>query len=151
MDLLAHLAGAFAVAVLLVHIATSLSAAWRCRRRTEPRPVQVERPAVTIIRPVCGLDAYEEATLRSTFELDYPQLEILLCCASPNDPVVPLARRLLAEHADVQARLLIGDDRVSDNPKLNNVIKGWRAASHSWIVIADSNVMMPADYIQRLF
>jgi ceramide glucosyltransferase len=151
MELLAHLAGAFAVAALLVHVATSLSAAWRCRRHTEPRPRPLQRPAVTIIRPVCGLDAYEEATLRSTFELDYPQLEILLCCASATDLVVPLAQRLIAEHPGVQARLLIGDDRVSDNPKLNNVIKGWRAASHGWIVITDSNVLLPRDYVDRLF
>jgi ceramide glucosyltransferase len=151
MELLAHLAGAFAVAVLLVHVGTSLSAAWRCRRRTGPRPVPAQRPAVTIIRPVCGLDAYEEATLRSTFELDYPQLEILLCCASPNDPVVPLAQRLIAEHPGVEARLLIGDDRICENPKLNNVVKGWRVASHPWIVITDSNVLLPRDYIDRLF
>ena len=40
---------------------------------------------------------------------------------------------------------------MSTNPKLNNVLKGWRAARHDWIVIADSNVLMPRDYIQRLF
>jgi hypothetical protein len=33
----------------------------------------------------------------------------------------------------------------------NNVVKGWRSRSHNWIVIADSNVLMPRDYIQRLF
>ncbi|MET0651704.1 MAG: ceramide glucosyltransferase [Hyphomicrobiaceae bacterium] len=153
MELLAHVAGAFAVAALLIHVATSLSTAWRCRRSAEPRPSrEPERgAAVTIIRPVCGLDAYEEATLRSTFELDYPQLEILLCCGSAQDPVVPLVQRLIAEHPHVEARLLIGDDRVSENPKLNNVIKGWRAASHAWIVITDSNVLLPRDYIDRLF
>jgi cellulose synthase/poly-beta-1,6-N-acetylglucosamine synthase-like glycosyltransferase len=31
------------------------------------------------------------------------------------------------------------------------VLKGWRAARHDWIVIADSNVLMPRDYIERLF
>ncbi len=40
---------------------------------------------------------------------------------------------------------------MSTNPKLNNVLKGWRAAAHQWIIIADSNVLMPRDYIQRLF
>ena len=40
---------------------------------------------------------------------------------------------------------------MSPNPKLNNVVKGWRAARHDWIVIADSNVLMPRDYIERLF
>ena len=57
----------------------------------------------------------------------------------------------MAEHPAAGARLLIGDERVSNNPKLNNVLKGWRAASHDWIVIADSNVLMPPDYIERLF
>ena len=61
------------------------------------------------------------------------------------------SRRLIAEHAGVQARLLIGDERISSNPKLNNVLKGWAAAAHDWIIIADSNVLMPPNYIQRLF
>ena len=57
----------------------------------------------------------------------------------------------MAENPDARAELLIGDDRASMNPKLNNVLKGWHAASHDWIIIADSNVLMPGDYIQRLF
>jgi len=96
------------------------------------------------------MDAYEELTLRSTFELEYAAYEVLFCCASADDPVVPLVQRLIAEYPSVQARLLIGDERVSQNPKLNNVAKGWRVASHDWIVIADSNVLMPPDYLQRL-
>ena len=40
---------------------------------------------------------------------------------------------------------------MSNNPKLNNVLKGWHAATHDWIIIADSNVLMPRDYIERLF
>ena len=59
-------------------------------------------------------------------------------------------RRLMAVYQGVTARLLIGDERVSDNPKLNNVVKGWRSAAFDWIVIADSNVLMPRDYVQRL-
>ena len=39
-----------------------------------------------------------------------------------------------------RARLLIGDDRVSANPKLNNVVKGWKAARRDWVIIANSNV-----------
>jgi ceramide glucosyltransferase len=58
---------------------------------------------------------------------------------------------LIEKHPGSKARLLIGDERVSNNPKLNNVLKGWRAAAHDWIVIADSNVLMPSDYIQLLF
>jgi len=59
-------------------------------------------------------------------------------------------RRLIAAHPHVAARLLIGNETISDNPKLNNVCKGWRAAAYDWIVMADSNVLMPRDYIERL-
>jgi ceramide glucosyltransferase len=150
MEAIAHLAGAFAIFAFLAHIYTTLIA----RRRLRVPPVGslavAETPPVTIIRPVCGVDAYEDLTLRSTFKLDYPRYEILLCCASAEDPVVPLVQRLLAEHPDVRARLLVGDDQPTPNPKLNNVVKGWRAAQFEWIVIADSNVVMPRDYLQRL-
>src|SRR5213076_3364150 len=57
---------------------------------------------------------------------------------------------LIAEHPAVRAKLLVGDERISANPKLNNCLKGWRAAAHDWIVMADSNVLMPRDYIERL-
>ena len=55
-------------------------------RRQLPPPD--DAPPVTIIRPVCGLDNFVEATLRSTFALDYPRYEILFCAASARDPVV---------------------------------------------------------------
>lgn len=150
MDAIAHLAGAFALVALLVHAATTVSAAWRCRVPRARFPAFAHGPAVTIIRPVCGIDHHDELTLRSTFELEYPDYEVLFCCASGDDPVVQLVRRLMAEYPSVRARLLIGDDRVSQNPKLNNLLKGWRVAAHSWIVLADSNVAMPPDYVQRL-
>jgi ceramide glucosyltransferase len=150
MDAIAHLAGAFTIFAFLTHVVTILIA----RRRLRVLPVGstpvTQTPPVTIIRPVCGVDAYEEKTLRSTFELDYPRYEILFCCAKADDPVVPLVQRLIAEHPDVKARLLIGDDRPTQNPKLNNVLKGWHSAAHEWIVLADSNVAMPRDYLQRL-
>ncbi len=112
---------------------------------------QQQFPPVSLVRPLCGLDNYAADTLRSTFDLDCPHYEILFCVASAKDPVVPLVESLIARHPQANARLLVGDDRVSSNPKLNNVVKGWHAASHDWVVLADSNVLMPRDYIAQLF
>jgi ceramide glucosyltransferase len=142
-------AATFCVVVSFIHIA-SIAIAVR-RFRASPLRAPRQYPAVSLLRPLCGIDNYAEETLRSTFELDYPHCEILFCVASRNDPVLPLVRKLIAEHGGDRAKLLIGDDRISTNPKLNNLLKGWRAAAHDWIIIADSNVLMPHDYIQRLF
>ena len=63
MDVVAHLLGAFAVAALLVHLTTTLSAFRRCRVPSLGHPASHHTPPLTIIRPVCGMDAYEELTL----------------------------------------------------------------------------------------
>ncbi|HTV35756.1 MAG TPA: ceramide glucosyltransferase [Xanthobacteraceae bacterium] len=144
-------ASTFAVSVTFFHVASLVLAIRRFRRSPGRGTLSEQLPAVTLVRPLCGLDNYAADTLSSTFALDYPHYEILFCVASAKDPVVPLVRALIEAHPGTRAKLLIGDDRVSNNPKLNNVLKGWRAAAHDWIVIADSNVLMPPDYIQLLF
>ena len=143
-------AATFCIAISAVQVTSIAIAITRLRRNASDKR-SFHHPPVSLVRPLCGIDNYAAETLRSTFELDYPCYEILFCVASPNDPVLPLVKSLISAHPNAAVRLLIGDDRVSTNPKLNNVVKGWRAASHQWIVIADSNVLMPPDYIRRLF
>jgi ceramide glucosyltransferase len=141
----------FCIIATVVHLASIVIAIFRLRRNSLDDAPRQELPPVSLVRPLCGLDNYAADTLRSTFDIDYPHYEILFCVATANDPVVPLVKALIADHENANARLLIGDDRVSGNPKLNNVVKGWHAARHDWIVLADSNVLMPRDYIRQLF
>ena len=89
--------------------------------------------------------------MRSGFELSYPNYTLIFCCARADDPVVSLVRQLIDAHPRVPAQLLIGEDHSTPNPKLCNLIKGWYAARDAWIVMADSNVLMPPDYIEQLF
>ena len=145
-------AATFCIAATAIHVASIVVAILRFRGSAlGEAPSARKFPPVSLVRPLCGIDNYAADTLRSTFDLDYPRCEILFCVASAKDPAVPLVEALMAEHPEAGAKLLVGDERVSSNPKLNNVLKGWRAARHDWIVIADSNVLMPRDYIDRLF
>jgi len=143
-------ASAFCGLAIALQLASIAVAIVRCRLPARELASPDGAPPITIIRPVCGLDNFVDATLRSTFVLDYPRYEILFCAASARDPVVALVRGLIAEYPRIPARLLIGDERISANPKLNNVFKGWRAAANDRIVMADSNVLLPHDYVQRL-
>ena len=78
-------------------------AARRCRPARARRRRIRDAPAVSVVRPVCGIDNYVEETLRSTFRLDYPNYEILFCVASARDPVVPLVERLIADFPGARA------------------------------------------------
>ncbi len=150
-------AAGFCLVLTLFNLVSLALAAWRCRQRKEPLDGRLlsagladPTPPVSIVRPVCGLETFSEQTLRSTFELDYPDYEVLFCVQKKNDPIIPLIEKLLLSQPEGRGRLLVGDDPISPNPKLNNCFKGWQAAKHQWIVLADSNVLAPKDYLQQM-
>jgi ceramide glucosyltransferase len=132
------------------HVA-SIALAMR-RTATSRRRRGSRAPAgVSILRPVCGLEHRIDETLASSFQIDHPSYEVIFCVAVADDPVVPLVQRLIRAHPEVPARLLVGIERHGRNPKLDNLMKAWDVAAHDWIVLADSNILMPPDYLDRLF
>lgn len=114
------------------------------------QPVPTHRPSVTLLRPVCGLDRFDERTLGSSFSIDWPAYDVIFCAARADDPAVAVVQRLITTNPHIPARLLIGEDRITGNPKLNNLAKGWRAAKGERIVMADANLLLPPDYFIRL-
>ncbi len=146
----ANWAAGFSLIMTGVQLASTTIAGLRCPEREAPLPPPDDAPPVSLIRPVRGVDHHDEETLGSSFRLDYPRYEVLFCAAHADDPALPLLRRLVAANPQVPSRILVGDDWINANPKLNNVAKGWKATAHDWVVMADSNVLMPPDYLQRL-
>ncbi|PZW45726.1 ceramide glucosyltransferase [Humitalea rosea] len=138
-------------ALLIAINGLSMAIAYRrLRRRGRLPPPPAGAARISIIRPVCGIEPYVEETLASGFALDWPGYELIFCVQQASDPIVPIVERLIAAHPAIPARLLVGDERVNANPKLNNCLKGWAAAESGWVVLADSNVLMPPDYLQQL-
>ena len=137
------------IVTLGLHLLTALLAGLRYRRPTPPEASPV-LPPITLIRPVCGLDPFDAETLASSFGLDYPAYEVIFCAAHEDDPAVPLVRKLITAHPVAQARLLIGEDRITANPKLNNLQKSIAAAQYDWLAMADSNLLLPRTYLRDL-
>ncbi|MBB6303725.1 ceramide glucosyltransferase [Rhizobium leucaenae] len=119
-------------------------------RLLRPSQESFAQEGVTILKPISGLENNIEKTLRSSFHVNYPRYELIFCAASSEDPAVPLVKYLLSANPGISARLLIGDEKISQNPKLNNLFKGWKACAYDLVVISDSNVLIPPDYIRRL-
>ncbi len=108
-----------------------------------PHPLE----PVSILKPVKGLEPSLRGNLESFFKLDYHQYEILFSIAREDDPARPLIEELICAHPKIPARLLIGDAGVGPNPKVNNLIQSYQASRFDWIVISDSNVQVPRDYL----
>lgn len=137
-------------ALLLSNLASILLASSKLQARRLIPPPSDEQPPVSIVVPSRGVEPFTQETLQRAFSLDWPRYELIFCVAHADDPVVKLINRAIVLFPNVPARLLIGDDRVSSNPKLNNCVKGWEAARNHWVILADSNVLMPRDYVQHL-
>ncbi|MER9919380.1 MULTISPECIES: ceramide glucosyltransferase [unclassified Mesorhizobium] len=137
-------------ALLLSNLASILLASSKLKARRLIPPPSNEQPPVSIVVPSRGVEPFTQETLQRAFSLDWPIYELIFCVAHADDPVVELINRAIVLFPNVPARLLIGDDRVSSNPKLNNCVKGWEAARYHWVILADSNVLMPRDYVQHL-
>jgi ceramide glucosyltransferase len=143
-------AGLFAGLLVATNLLCQAIALVRLRRRDKGSAVLDALPAVTIVRPVRGVEAFSRETLTSGLTLDYPRYRTLICVADVDDPIVPLVEELIGRFGTNHVGLITGDVPVSANPKLNNCVKGWEAATTEWVILADSNVLMPKDYIQRM-
>ncbi len=124
--------------------------AQRRHLRTPPPTPATELPAVSILKPVKGLDADLEANLRSVFAQRYPTFEVIIGAHSADDPALEVARRVAAAYPQVPSVVVADPRQVGPNPKVANLANLLRHARHECVLISDSNVRVAPDYLADL-
>jgi ceramide glucosyltransferase len=105
------------------------------------RPAQASRPPISILKPLCGHDDGLEENLRSFFEQDYPQFEVLLGVHRPDDPAVLVAEKIMAEfEGRIPARLIVTEESPIPNAKAFTLNRLVREARFEVLVMSDSDV-----------
>jgi len=74
--------------------------------------------------------------------------EIVFGVASPDDPAVVAATRFLATYPHIRARLVVTNPNAALNPKVAQLVQLADESSGDIIVVSDSNVRVPHDYIR---
>jgi ceramide glucosyltransferase len=119
--------------------------------RGRPGPLSTVRPPVTVAKPLCGLDAGLEESLRTYFVQDYPQYEIIFCAREADDSALPVARKVMAEFPGVDATLLVNNGEVSGtNRKVANLVTICRRAKYGILVVADSDIRVEPDCLASI-
>jgi ceramide glucosyltransferase len=148
---LVHIAvAASAVSFALYATMLTLFARAMATRRRRPRPEIGRAPRVTIFKPLAGCDDDLEDNLASFGRIDYPSFEVLFGVANPSDPACSVARRFMANHPKLDARLVVTDPQAAINPKVAQLIGLEREATGDVYVISDSNVRVQATYLWSL-
>src|SRR5215471_14954888 len=107
-------------------------------------------PPVSILKPLCGMDPHAYASLRSHCTQDYPAFEIIFGVADPNDEILPTVERLMAEFPAVPIKLVRCPQQLGTNLKVSNLVQMLPHASHELLLINDSDIQVPDDYLRRV-
>jgi ceramide glucosyltransferase len=140
------------VALTLAGVAYSLlclRAARSFRESHRKAPVEFTPPA-SVLKPVRGADPDAYENFRSHCLQDYPEFEILFGVADAADPAVSVIERLIADHPQRKIRLLVCPQTLGANRKVSSLIQMLAQARHSHLVIADSDIRVPPDYLRRV-
>ncbi|MGC8791882.1 MAG: bacteriohopanetetrol glucosamine biosynthesis glycosyltransferase HpnI [Bryobacteraceae bacterium] len=140
--LLAAMAAAAAAYQLLV-----LAAALRFLSRRETGGS--DTPPVSILKPVHGLDPHFWEAIRSHAIQDYPEYEILFGVSDPSDPAIATIERLIREFPQVPMRLIVAGQKAP-NPKVGVLIGLARLARYPVLLVNDSDIAVPPDYLRRV-
>ena len=106
--------------------------------------------AVSILKPLKGLDKNLEENLESFFRLKWDQFELLFSVASANDPAISIVNDLMKKYPKVDARLFVGERIVGINPKVNNLVIPYETSKFDYVLISDSNVQVSSTYLEEM-
>jgi ceramide glucosyltransferase len=140
-----------AVLIILVTGATvfSLIAIVAAERYRRARPAAaVVLPPISVLKPLHGLDDGLRENLRTFFDQDYPEFEILLAVEDESDPAAEVARQLIEEHPGIAARLVIAGASPFPNAKVHSLRRMLGEAWHEAVVMADSDVRVTRDFLR---
>jgi ceramide glucosyltransferase len=109
-----------------------------------------ELPPVTILKPLCGDEHELYECLRSFCDQDYAQLQIVFGVADGADPAADVVGRLQREFPQLELKLVVDRRQHGSSRKVSNLINMMPLARHDFLVISDSDVRVPRDYLSRI-
>ena len=136
-------------AIAAAYSVLALAATYRSRRRDASYSVS-GASASEVLKPLCGAEARLYEDLRSFCNQDHPCVQILFAVSDATDPAIATVRRLQREFAALDIELVIDPTQHGSNRKISNLINMLPRVKHDHLVIADSDVAVPRDYLKRV-
>ena len=138
-----------AAAPLAYYILATL-AALRFFLRERARKFAPYAPAVSLLKPVRGVDFGSYENFASFCTQEYPEYEILFGVGDSSDPAVPLIQRLIAEFPQRRISLFVGAERIGSNRKVNMQARLAREARHELLVLTDGDIRVSPTYLREV-
>jgi ceramide glucosyltransferase len=122
----------------------------RRKKSAQPSPSDRQLPPVSILKPLKGVDPEVWDSFCSHCEQDYPDFQIIFGVSDPNDASIEVVRRLQARYPNRQIELIECQQILGANVKVSNLVQMLPAARHQILLISDSDIRVPKDYLRRV-
>ena len=141
-------------AIAAVGCIYALAAAWLTRDFAASSAAPAEAgnaPGITILKPLHGAEPGLYSHLASFCAQDYPgPVQILFGVSDPNDPAIPIARRLISDFPELDLELVIDGHRHGTNRKVSNLINMAPRAKYDVLALSDSDIVVDRDYLKNI-
>jgi ceramide glucosyltransferase len=114
------------------------------------RPTVRNTEPISILKPLSGADEGLEENLRSFFEQDYADFEILFAVRNGDDAAVPIVRGLCERYPEVPARLIVTGEPPYPNAKIFALAAMLEQSRHSLVVMSDSDIRVAPGFLRDI-
>ena len=94
--------------------------------------------------------ACSKISSRSASRIMPGAVQIVFGVENPNDPAIAVVERLRAAYPGRAIELVVDPRAMGSNPKIANLINMAPRIAHDIVVLADSDIRVPRDYLSRL-
>ncbi len=119
------------------------------RRQRASVPDDAHLPAVSVLKPVHGLEARLKENIESFFRQDYPEYEILFAADAADDAALAVVREVCARYPQIRSRVLV-TGTPWPNPPVYSFHCMAEAAAHEILVTTDSDVEVSPRYLREI-
>jgi ceramide glucosyltransferase len=137
-------------AMPLAYYVAAIIAALRFFTRERTHEFVPFAPAVSLLKPVRGVDFGSYENFASFCRQKYADYEILFGVGDAADPAVPLIQRLIADFPQQRIRLFVGAEQIGANRKVNMLARLAREAQHEILVLTDGDIRVTPTYLREV-
>jgi ceramide glucosyltransferase len=107
-------------------------------------------PPVSILKPLKGVDPEIWESFCSHCEQDYPEFQLIFGVSDPSDPAVEVVHKLQAKYPKIPIELIVCERVLGANIKVSNLAQMLPAARYELLLVNDSDIRVPADYLRKV-
>ena len=107
-------------------------------------------PAVSVLKPLHGVEPLLEKNLESFFRQDYPDFEIIFGVRDRSDPALTVVESLQKKYPHIKTTVVLSGEPAYPNAKVFALEKMLAEASASYLVIADSDAGVKPDCLKEV-